>query len=119
MKNLVAALLLVFACAASAQTASRTATITFTAPTTRTDGSAITGTMSYQVWQGLKGGTKALAGTINNTTATITTGLQGGREYCWHVVAIESGNSVQSVPSNEACKAFELSGPNTVTITVT
>lgn len=96
----------------------RTATITFTAPTTRTDGTNIAGTLSYEVWQGLKGGTKALAGTINNVTTTITTGLQGGREYCWHVIAVEAGNPSKSAPSNEACKAFDLSGPNVVTITV-
>lgn len=96
----------------------RTATITFTAPTTRTDGTNIAGTLSYEVWQGLKGGTKALAGTINNTSATITTGLQGGREYCWHVIAVEAGNPIKSAPSNESCKAFDLSGPNVVTITV-
>ena len=118
MRNFVAALLLVFACAASAQTAARTATITFTAPTARTDGSAITGTLSYQVWQGLKGGTKALAGTINTTSATISTGLQRGKEYCWDVVVIEAGNPANSDHSAEACKAFSLSSPNTVTITV-
>jgi hypothetical protein len=102
---------------ALSQTTARTATISFTAPTTRTDGSTITGTLSYEVWQGLKGGTKAKAGTINNTTTTITTGLQGGREYCWYVIVVEAGFT--SVPSNEACKAFDLSSPNTVTITVT
>lgn len=103
---------------AGAQTANRTATITFTAPTARTDGSAITGTLQYEVWQGLKGGTKALAGTINNTSATITTGLVGGREYCWDVVVVEAGNAAKSDHSAEACKAFALSSPNTVTITV-
>jgi hypothetical protein len=98
--------------------AARTATITFVAPTTRTDGSTITGTLSYEVWQGLKGGTKAKAGTINNTSTTISTGLQGGREYCWYVIAVEAGGG-SSAPSNEACKAFSLSEPNVVTITVT
>lgn len=112
---LVAALIV--STVASAQ-AARTATITFTAPTARTDGSAITGTLQYEVWQGLKGGTKALAGTINNTTATITTGLVGGREYCWDVVVVEAGNAAKSDHSAEACKAFALSSPNTVTITV-
>lgn len=102
---------------ANAQTA-RTATITFTAPTTRTDGSAITGALSYEVWQGLKGGTKTKVSTITTSATTINTGLVGGREYCWHVVAVEAGGG-SSVPSNEACKAFAVSEPNTVTITVT
>lgn len=112
---LVAALIV--STVASAQ-AARTATISFAAPTTRTDGSTISGTLSYEVWQSLKGGTKVKVGTINNTTATISTGLQGGKEYCWHVVAVEAGGG-SSVPSNEACKAFDLSAPNSVTITVT
>jgi hypothetical protein len=118
MMRYLAALLVLVTFAASAQTP-RTAVITFTAPTTRTDGSTITGALSYEVWQGLKGGTKAKASTVNatSTTINITTGLQGGREYCWHIVAVEAG--VGSAPSNEACKAFEQSPPNTVTITVT
>jgi hypothetical protein len=113
------ALIAAFCATAAYAQAARTATITFTAPTTRTDGSTITGALSYEVWQGLKGGTKAKASTVNatSTTINITTGLQGGREYCWHIVAVEAG--VASAPSNEACKAFEQSPPNTVTITVT
>lgn len=98
--------------------AGRTATITFTAPTTRTDGTSITGALSYEVWQGLKGGTKTKVSTITSSATTITTGLLGGNEYCWHVVAVEAGGG-SSVPSNEACKAFPQSPPSTVTITVT
>jgi hypothetical protein len=118
MMRYLAALLVLVTFAATAQTP-RTAVITFTAPTTRTDGSTITGALSYEVWQGLKGGTKAKASTVNatSTTINITTGLLGGREYCWHIVAVEAG--IASAPSNEACKAFEQSPPNTVTITVT
>lgn len=97
----------------------RTATITFTAPTTRTDGSNITGALSYEVWQGLKGQPKTRVSTITSSATTISTGLLGGNEYCWHVVSVEAGNSSKSAPSNEACKAFAQSGPNVVTITVT
>jgi hypothetical protein len=116
VKRLIAALLLSFVGIASAQTP-RQAVITFAAPTARTDGSAITGALSYEVRQGLKGAAKTKVGTITATTATITSGLAGGSEYCWEVVAIEAGNG-QSVPSSEACKAFSLSAPNAVTITV-
>jgi hypothetical protein len=117
VKKLLLAALLLAVFPALAQTP-RTAVITFTAPTTRTDGSTITGALSYEVWQGFKGGIKTKASTVNatSTTINITTGLLGGREYCWHIVAVEAG--VGSAPSNEACKAFDQSPPNTVTITV-
>jgi hypothetical protein len=104
--------------AATAQEA-RTATITFTAPTQRTDNSTITGALTYEVWQGLKGASKTRVGTISTTNTTVTSGLAGGAEYCWHIVVREAGNAAPSLPSNEACKAFAQSGPNVVTITVT
>lgn len=113
----IAALLILFAVTAQAQTP-RSATITFTASTAHTDGTALTGALSYEVWQGLKGGTKAKVGTITATNTTITSGLLGGNEYCWHVITVEAGNPTVSAPSNEACKAFAQSAPNTVTITV-
>lgn len=117
MKRLLLAALLLVVFPALAQTP-RQATITFTAPTQRTDNSSITGALSYEVWQGLKGGAKTKVGTITTTNTTVTTGLAGGSEYCWHVVAVEAGNTSPSAASNEACKAFSLSAPNTVTITV-
>lgn len=106
-------------CASASAQAVRSATITFTAPTLHDDGTAITGALSYEIWQGLKGGTKTKVSTITSSATTISTGLLGGNEYCWHVIAVEAGNMVKSVPSNEACKAFQQSAPSTVTITVT
>lgn len=100
----------------------RTATITFIAPTQHTDNSAITGALSYDVYQGLKGGSKSKVGTINGTSTTISSGLLGGKEYCFAIVVIEAGVSTPSVMSADtanSCKAFDQSGPNTVTITVT
>jgi len=105
-----------------AQTPAPTATISFSAPTLRTDGSTPTGTLSYKVYQGKKGASKTLVGTITTTTSTITSGLQGGNEYCWQVSALETIAGIagpESALSNEACKAFPLPGLNTVTITVT
>lgn len=113
----LALVLALFAVTATAQTP-RQAVITFSAPTARTDGSAITGALSYQIFQGVKGSAKVKVGTITTTSATLTTGLEGGKEYCWDVVAIEAGNAAPSDHSAEACKAFSLSAPNAVTITV-
>lgn len=113
----LAAILLMFAAVAQAQTP-RQAVVSFTAATGRTDGSTIAGAVSYEIYQGLKGATKVKVGTITTTSATLTTGLAGGNEYCWDVVTVEAGNPAVSVHSAEACKAFSLAAPNTVTITV-
>lgn len=114
---LTLALVVLFAFAITAEAANQ-ATITFTAPSKRTDGSSITGALSYEVWQGLKGQAKTKIGTITATNTTVTAGLLGGNEYCWHVVAIEAGNPKPSDPPSDGCKAFELAAPETVTITV-
>lgn len=113
--SLIASLLLLGSYAAYA---ANTATITFTAPTKRVDGSSITGALSYEVWQGIKGQAKTKVGTITATNTTVSSGLLGGNEYCWHVVAIEAGNPKPSDPSSDGCKAFELAEPQTVVITV-
>ena len=95
--------------------AQNTATIAFTAPASRLDGTAITGALSYGVYQGVGvGTTKTKVGTITTTTSTITTGLLGGTTYCWQITATE-GSGPESARSNEACKTFAASPPNTVT----
>ena len=108
---------------AVAQSQPRTATITFTAPTTRTDGTNITGALSYELYQGLKGAAKVKVSTFTGSATTVSTGLVGGSEYCWAIVALEAGNSTPSAMSTDSptglnCKKFDQSGPNTVTITV-
>lgn len=99
---------------------SDTAVISFAAPTVYTDGASIpAGTaISYGVYQEVKGDPlpKVKVATITQTTTTITTGLVGGTEYCFHVTAIVAGQ--ESVPSNEACKLMALPIPGAVTITV-
>ena len=97
--------------------AANTATITFQAPTARTDGTAPTGAISYNVYQGVKGQAKTKVGTITTTTGQITNGLLGGVEYCWQVTAQEAG-APESAMSNEACKAFPLAPLQSVTITI-
>jgi hypothetical protein len=113
--KLIAIALLFVALPAIAQTP-RTATITFDAPTTYTDGSLIESPISYFVYQGARGATKPQVATITGTSTTITTGLQAGQEYCWEVTAVVNG--VESARSNEACKSFPLPVPSAVTITV-
>lgn len=102
---------------ATAQTPpTRTATISFSAPTKYTDGSTITAgaTITYGVYQGLKGQFKTRVSTITATSTTVNTGLQAS-EYCWHITAIIGGT--ESDASEEKCKSFLK--PEIVTITVT
>lgn len=98
----------------------RTATISFDAPTTYADaentpipasGVAIT----YRVYQGAKGATKTFVATIAATGLTIDTGLSYG-ETCWEVIAVANGK--ESARSNEGCKTFEFPATKSVTITV-
>jgi hypothetical protein len=91
-----------------------TATLNWVAPTTRTDGSEITGTLSYKVYGALQGATKALIGTATTTTF-VHSGATGGQTWCYAATAVETVGttaSPESVPSNEACKAIPISPPN-------
>lgn len=94
----------------------RQARITFTAPTQYVDGSAIDAELTYRVYQGEKGQPKVQVATIGGSPATISTGLQAGKEYCWEVTAVANG--VESARSNEGCKSFPYSAPEPVIITV-
>jgi hypothetical protein len=116
VKRLILAALLLAAFPAIAQTP-RTATISFVRPAEYVDGTPIASTVavSYKVFQGARGATKTLVGTITATDTTITSGLQPG-ETCWQVSVVANG--VESALSNEACKAFEFPATEAVTITV-
>lgn len=115
MRYLIAALVLLPVLASAQET--RTATITFARPTQYTDGSPIPAgvAITYRLYQGAKGGTKTLAGTITGTTATVNSGLAPG-ETCWEVTAVANG--VESARSNEGCKTFAYPATQAVTITV-
>lgn len=119
MKKLLAILALA-PVAVFAQVVPNTATITFNAPTARTDGAPVAGAISYKVYQGISGQAKTLVGTITTTNTTINTGLVGGNRYCWEVTATEAapGANVESARSNEGCKTFAVAGVQPVTITI-
>lgn len=93
-----------------AHAAPNTAALSWTAPTTHEDGSPV-GALTFNVYQGLSGQAKSLVGNVGTVTATISSGLLGGRTYCWHVTAVETATSLESGPSNEACKTFPPSPP--------
>lgn len=109
-------------CATANAQAVNTATITFSASTTYTDGTAYPSgaVVAYDLYQGVKGAPKVKVGTIVSGGA-VNTGLLTGIEYCWDVVTVVKVGTApvtQSDHSAEACKNFA-GKPGVVTITVT
>ena len=105
-------------CVQGAAGVTPTATLTFTAPTKNTDGTAISTPLTYSVYVGTtSGGEKLAASALTGSPITVTAGLAPAATYYFYVTVTDS-KGVQSAPSNEVCKAFPASAPNTVTITI-
>lgn len=102
--------------AAQAQTVTTSILLTYTAPTANTDGTAIVGTLTYQVYQGTKGGAFTAVGSpVTALTETVTSATAGN---CFTVVAIDTNGTTvtNSAPSNTVCA--EIPGaPGGLTIT--
>jgi len=118
MKKLFLPLLLL-AVASLAQTAPNTATLTWTAVTADTDGSAISGAVTYNVYASAQGAAPTgapLATGLAALSDAISTGLADGSTDCFNVTAVVAGQ--QSAYSNQACKSFPAGIPNAPTLTV-
>jgi hypothetical protein len=96
----------------SAATASTpTATLVWVYSTTRTDGTAVTGSLTTNIYVGPTGAEVLQPGlTTSGTTATIT-GAWGGTTQCFKVSETETGGGTSSL-TNEVCKTFPLAAPN-------
>ncbi len=117
-----------FAGAALAQTAptcvvgksgvAPTATLTFTAPTTNTDGTPIATPLTYELFQGTASGQETLVATdLTGSPISVTTGLADGETLYWFIKVMDA-HGTTSAPSNEVCKTFPAGTPSTVTITI-
>ena len=96
-----------------------TATITFTPPTKNTDGTTITGTLTYDLYMGTASGAeKVVAVGLTGTPITYDANLTDGTTYYFYVTALNSAGNA-SAPSNEACITFPAATPDTVVITIT
>ena len=109
MKNRLLMLvgLLLVGCSLSA--APPTGVLTWTPPTTYSDGSPLgAAAITYAVYQGpAKAETKVISGL---TTLTYTATVQAGATVCWTVTASVAG--LESVPSAEVCKSFSPVAPS-------
>lgn len=96
-----------------------TATLSFTAPTTNTDGTAIAAPVTYEVFEGSASGKETLAAKgLAGSPITVNTGLTDGTTAYFYVVVVDA-NGNPSAQSNEVCKAFPAGVPKSVTITIT
>lgn len=101
---------------AGAQTApTATAKLSYTAPTTNTDNSAIAGALSYNVYMGAKGGAKSKVATgiagLSYTRANVP------MNSCFTVTAVNAAGA-ESAQSSEVCIAVP-NAPTNLTVTVT
>lgn len=95
------------------------ATITFTPPTKNTDGTAITGTLTYDVFSGTSYDSLALLkSSLTGSPIDINAGLEAGGTYYFDVTAVDSDGTA-SAPSNVVCITFPGGTPDTVVITIT
>lgn len=97
-----------------------TATLSWTAPTTNTDGTAIATPLTYNLYQGTTSGGESATPVTSGITAvseTYNTGLTDGASYYWQAVTVDAHGTL-SAKSNEVCKSFAAGTPNTVVITV-
>lgn len=113
MKRLFLFSLVLLAGVVSAQTP-RQALLTWTPVTTTVDGDAVSGPVSYKVYQGPKGGTKSVVQTLSALTVTIN--LPVG-ETCFQVSASTTVNG-ESALSAEGCKSLAPGKPGAPTLTV-
>lgn len=121
MKRLFAiACLALLASVAAAQTIpTSTVKLTWVAPTTHIDGSAITAPLRYAVYNGAKGFVLAstsvpLQTTVNGVlTATIAVPANAA---CFRLTAVEG--ITESPPTNEVCAPTVPNAPTNLTVTI-
>lgn len=110
--------LLLFASLAVAQ-AAPTATLSWGAVTTYTDGTTIPAScpVTYNVYQGLTATTLTkVASGVTALTDSISTGLADGVTYYWAITAVSC--AVEGAQSNVGSKVFAPGTPGVVTLTV-
>ena len=96
-----------------------TATLTFTAPTTNTDGTPVDGPLTYEIFEGSASGQETLAAKgVAGSPITVNTGLKDGTTVYFYVEPVSAAGTA-AAPSNEVCKTFPAGVPSAVTITIT
>jgi len=95
------------------------ATLTFTAPTLNTDGTAIATPLTYNLYQSTTAGAEVkVASALAGSPIVVNSGLSPGGTY-YFKLSVTDAHGTESALSNEGCKSFPASVPGTVTITIT
>jgi hypothetical protein len=95
------------------------ATLTFTAPTTNTDGTPIATPLTYDLFEGTSPSTLyPVAKGLTGSPVTVNTGLKDGTTVYFDLTVVDA-HGTMSAPSNVVCKMFPSAVPGTVTITIT
>lgn len=97
-----------------------TATLNWVAPTANTDGSPITGTVTYNIYQGASAITLAkVQSGVTGTSTTVTTGLTPGTNEFFSVTAVVNGQeSAEVVPVSVAIPQLVPKAPTGLTVTL-
>jgi fibronectin type 3 domain-containing protein len=110
MRNRLFTLALMCVAATSHAQAANQAVLTWTAPTTYSDGTPLPASgLAYKVYRGLSGATKTVIASPTTTTYT-DTGQAQGTTVCYQVSATLAGQ--ESALSTEACKTFPALAPS-------
>ena len=107
----IALLTLFLSAAVLAQAASPpTVTVAWVAPTQNTDGTAINGALTYQLYVGASGKETSFGSPVSASPFVITPTPAPGSNVCVQVTAIANG--VESARSTEACTTIPYPTPN-------
>jgi hypothetical protein len=93
-----------------------TANFNWTAPALNTDGSQVTGVVTYNVYQGALGALVKVQSGITGLSVSVTAGITPGSQQCFAVSATENG--VESAPSQAACVTVPLPMPGAPSATI-
>lgn len=113
MKKILPLLLLGLASVTDAQTSTVSAKLDYVPPTKNTDGSAIVGSLTYNIYQGAKGAVKTKVSSTAGSTVTISNVAPG---TCFEVSALNG--TIEGPHTNEACLPFSPGSPSSLTVTV-
>lgn len=107
------ALLMLVVPASQAQATSQV-TVSWTAPTKNTDGSAISGAVTYQLYVGASGKEAKLGNPVTAPPYVITPTPAPGTTVCAQITAI--ANAVESDKTPEACTTIPYPTPNSPSV---
>ena len=104
-------------CVSGAAGIAPVATLTFTPPTTNTDGTPVNGPLTYNLYEGTTTAVTKVQTGITGSPEVVNSGLKGGATYYFGLTAVDA-NGNESALSNLACKTMAPSVPNSFVITI-